>query len=141
MYNKIFIISLILNVVPYLRKQVLETISIDVYLICSYLISLITQLFLFNYQKKDISTIKNFNKPKNLLFMALSSTSIYYATFLNDRLAKEGEVDKINSIMQASDLIITLILGLLTKDIKKIDDNKIIGLIFFFIGIYYYNKK
>ena len=141
MYNKIFIISLILNVVPYLRKQVLETISIDVYLICSYLISLITQLFLFNYQKKDISTIKNLNKPKNLLFMALSSTSIYYATFLNDRLSKEGEVDKINSIMQASDLIITLILGLLTKDIKKIDDNKMIGLIFFFIGIYFYNKK
>ena len=115
--------------------------SDHVYLICSALISFITQIFLFNYHKKNSPDYNKIFKPKNLLFMSLSSISFYYATYLNDKLMKEGQVDIINSLMMVCDLTITLIIGLLSKDINKIESNKIIGLIFFFIGIYYYNKK
>ena len=141
MYNKIFTISLIINCIPYLRKQVLETVSIDIYLICSSIFSLFLQIFLFKYYNKDSSTLQNIKKPKNIIFMIISSFSFYYASYINDNLMTMGEVDKINSLMQASDLVITLILGLLTKDIKKVGSNRIKGLILFLTGIYYYNKN
>ena len=140
MYKNIFIITLLGALSPFLKKKVMEKVEPQVYLLVATIISISIQIMSIPLTKKDYSSIKYLKEPKLFFYIAITTSMLVIANYLNNILVKTESINKITPLMYIYDLILTLIVGYYFKDIEKIDKNKILGLILFILGIYLYNK-
>ena len=141
MHDKIILVSLIGGIIPFLKKIVMKKIDTHVYMLLFSSLSTIIQLIYLCYYKKKIDISNLVNDKKTSLIMFVIPFGVLYLGNIYNNLIRDYSLNKVTTIMQGYDLLMLVLLGLVFGDINKIDNHKILGLLLFFSGIYFYNIK
>ena len=141
MHDKIILVSLIGGIIPFLKKIVMKKIDTHVYMLLFSSLSTIIQLIYLCYYKKKIDISNLINDKKTSLIMFVIPFGVIYLGNIYNNLIRDYSLNKVTTIMQGYDLLMLVLLGLVFGDINKIDNHKILGLLLFFSGIYFYNIK